>query len=292
MKISRVDTTACLVGEGPVWDTANNQLYYLDIIGKKVHRHDPASGITKSWTTPSTVSAMALREQGGLALALKDGVYAMDLETGNFACLAKVEGLHERALFNDGKVDHRGRFVIGAGDTSFTNTQPIGGLYSLSADHHLKQLDSGIHFSNSPCWSPDGKTFYFSDSFIETTFAYDYDLDTGAVSNKRRFVNTRELGLGGGPDGATVDSDGLIWMAIFEGGKVVALTPDGKVERIVPMPVSLAVSVMFGGPDLDLLYVTTINPAFFNRHPEAGAGYVYVIEGLGARGLPEPRYAG
>jgi sugar lactone lactonase YvrE len=110
------------------------------------------------------------------------------------------------------------------------------------------------------------------------------------VSNRRLFANTRELG--GIPDGATVDRDGLMWMAICEGAKVVAFRPDGKIERIIEMPVKLPASVMFGGPDLDLLYVTTIDPALLGRPAEPGAGELFVIEGLGTRGLPEPRYAG
>ena len=121
-------------------------------------------------------------------------------------------------------------------------------------------------------------------------YAYDYDIVTGEVGNKRPFVETRELG--GMPDGATVDRDGLVWAAIFRGGKIAAFRPDGRLERVVKMPVQLTSSVMFGGPDLDQLYVTTIEKGHFGEPSEEGAGDVYVIEGLGARGSPEPRYAG
>lgn len=289
MKIHRVETERCLVGEGAVWAADEQALYFLDITGRKVHRYDPTAGATRSWETPSHVGALALR-QGGAALAMKDTVYGLDIARGEFAPIARLEGAAARATFNDGKVDRRGRFAIGLCDTDMSDPQPIGGLYSLGADHRFRELDSGIHFSNSPCWSPDGATLYFSDSLKNAVYAYDYDLETGTAANKRLFADTTELG--GMPDGATTDRDGLVWMAIFRAGKVVAFRPDGRVEREVAMPVRLAVSVAFGGANLDQLYVTTIDPSFFGEPVEDGAGEVYVIEGLGARGVPEPRFAG
>jgi sugar lactone lactonase YvrE len=233
---------------------------------------------------------MALRQRGGAAVAMKDTVYALDFETGRCEPLAKLEGAPARATFNDGKVDRRGRFALGLCDTDMADPKPIGGLVSLDADHRFRELDRGVHFSNSPCWSPDGRTLYFSDSLPNAIYAYDYDLETGAASNRRLFADTTELG--GMPDGATTDSDGLVWVAIFRAGKVAAFRPDGKVERVVEMPVRLAVSVAFGGANLDQLYVTTIDPTFFGEAAEDGAGEVYVIEGLGARGVEEPRFAG
>jgi L-arabinonolactonase len=290
--ISRVDTATCLVGEGALWDAQNGLLYYLDITGRKVHRYDPERGTTRSWTMPGSVGSFALRVGGGAVVALKDSVHALDLETGALTHIATFQAMHERATINDGKVDRRGRFIMGGCDTSFTDTLPIGGLLSLGADHVIRKIDGDIAFSNGPCWSPNNSILYFSDSHVSTTYAYDYDLDTGLVANRRPFVNSRAMGLDGDPDGATVDSEGRVWMAIYEGGKIAAFRPDGTLERIVPMPVSLAVSVTFGGPDLDRLYVTTIDPAFFNKPAEEGAGAVFVIDGLGVRGLPEPRYAG
>jgi sugar lactone lactonase YvrE len=235
------------------------------------------------------VGAMALREAGGAVLAMGDTICTLDFDSGSVTPVAKA-GQPEQAIFNDGKVDKRGRFLIGSCCTDLINPQPIGGVLSLRSGHEMALLERNICFSNGPCFSPDGKTFYFSDSALYACFAYDYDNDTGTLCNKRVFANTHALG--GMPDGATVDSDGLVWMAIFRGGKVVAFRPDGRVERIVEMPVRLTISAMFGGARLDQLFVTTIDPTFFNEPAEPGAGHVYVIEGLGARGLPEPRYAG
>ena len=154
----------------------------------------------------------------------------------------------------------------------------------------VRKLDSGVTFSNSPCFSPDGRTLYFADSFLYSLYAYDYDPETGEVSNRRLFADTRPLG--GMPDGSTVDADGLVWMAVFETGKIAAFRPDGSVERLVDVPVKLVSSVAFGGPDLDRLYFTCLDPSFMQKPAEVGGGEVHVIDGLGARGLPEPRYAG
>ncbi|MBC7985997.1 MAG: SMP-30/gluconolactonase/LRE family protein [Sphingomonadaceae bacterium] len=290
MRIERIDAPRCLVGEGPLWDVAEQALYFIDIVGKKVHRHDPAEGSTRSWDVPEVIGSMALREQGGAIVALPDGVYSLDFASGEVAPLARPGELDSRIQFNDGKVDRRGRFIVGSTDSNLKDTQPIGSVYRLDPDHALSVLDTRIHISNGPCWSPDDRIFYFSDSLIHTIYAYDYDIESGEVANRRVFADTRELG--GIPDGATVDSDGLMWMAICEGAKVVAFRPDGKVERIIDMPVALTASVMFGGPDLDLLYVTSIDPALLGRESSDDDGQTFVIEGLGARGIAEPRYAG
>lgn len=290
MEISRVDTNRCLVGEGPLWDVAEQALYFVDIVGQKVHRYDYASGKTRSWAAPDKIGSMALREQGGAILALPDGVYTLDFDSGEIAPLATVSGLNPRIQFNDGKVDRRGRFIVGSTDSNIKDCTPIGSVYRLDTDHSLSEIDTDIHISNGPCWSPSNKTFYFSDSLPSTVYAYDYDIATGQAANRRVFANTQELG--GIPDGATVDSDGLLWMAICEGAKVVAFAPNGKVERIVDLPAKLTASVMFGGPNLDLLYVTTIDQALLGREEDPSGGHTYVIEGLGAKGIAEPRYAG
>lgn len=289
MKIERVPTVHCLVGEGPVWDVAEQALYFVDIVGRAVHRYDPASEQTRSWDVGQTIGSMALREKGGAIVALKDGVSSLDLSSGAVEALVAATHLNPRAQMNDGKVDRRGRFVVGSGDSDIQDCQPYGSLYRLDPDHRLDVLDTGIAISNGPCWSPDNRTFYFSDSLSHSIYAYDYEIETGAVANRRVFADARALG--GFPDGATVDSDGLIWMAICEGAKVVAFRPDGRVERVIDMPVQLPGSVMFGGPDLDQLYVTTIDPQLLGR-PSDGGGDMFVITGLCVRGIAEPRYAG
>jgi L-arabinonolactonase len=290
VKISRVEAPRCQVGEGALWDADAQALYFLDIVGRQVHRLDPAKGQTRSWATPAPVGAMALRSSGGVVLGLQRAVGVLDVATGAVDRIAALDTAPDRTTINDGKADRRGRFVFGLCDTNMQDPQPVGGLYGLDRDHRLTMLDGGVCFSNSPCFSPDGQTLYFADSFTKTVYAYDYELETGQVSGRRLFADTTDLG--GLPDGSTVDRDGLIWMAIFQAGRVAAFRPDGKVERVVDLPVRLISSVAFGGPDLDQLYATTIDPGFFGEPAEPGAGDLYVIEGLGTRGLPEPRFAG
>lgn len=294
MKITRLDAPRCGGGENPMWDMERQVLHYIDNSGMKVHTYDPASGHSRTLDMPAVITTLVLRQGGGAVVTLRTGIHFLDLDTG---ALEMVHPLPDPPphVYNDGKVDQRGRFVIGASTANFTDPGPEGGLFRLDPDLTLTRLDSGIHFSNSPCWSPDGKTFYFSDSWLDTTYAYDYDLETGVVDNRRPFVVTS--GLGGLPDGATVDADGRYWVAVFRGGKIAAYNPDGTLEQAIDMPVPLVSSVAFGGPELDRLYVTTIAHDVTQGEGsrdgnDDAAGCLFVIEGLGVRGLAEPLFAG
>lgn len=220
-------------------------------------------------------------------MALTNGVHTLDFVSGDCALLATSEDLNETVQLADGKVDRRGRFIVGSSDR--TMKEPRGKLYTLDLDATLREIDNDIFLSNGPCWSPDDRILYHSDSIRNTVFAYDYDIDTGTAKNRRVWASTAELG--GIPDGATIDTDGCMWMAICEGQKVVQFRPDGKLERVIDMPVKCPSSVIFGGPALDQLYVTSLSPAFLGREATPLDGCTFVIEGLGATGLPEPRYA-
>lgn len=288
MQITRVETPPVDGGESPLWDVAEQALYFIDNTGQKIHRLDPATGTTRSWEVPSVITALALREKGGAVVTLRTGVHSLDFETGALSPIAPLAD-PPPYVFNDGKVDRGGRFVIGASTANFHEPTPDGGLYSLGADGRIQKLDAGIHFSNGPCFSPDDRTLYFADSWLHRIYAYDYDVATGQVANKRVFAETKELG--GLPDGATVDADGLVWVAIYGGGKIAVFRADGRLERVVETPVRLTSSVMFGGAGLDRLYVTTIMHGVHGDPVEEGAGDLYVIDGLGARGTAEPRCA-
>lgn len=295
MKITRLDAPRCTGGENPLWDARRQVLHYIDNTGGKVHSFDPASNAARTLDMPGVITTLVLRAGGGAVVTLRSGIHFLDLDSG---ALELVHPLPDPPphVFNDGKVDRRGRFVIGASTANFAAPGPDGGLWRLDPDRSLTRLDGGIHFSNGPCWSPDGATLYFSDSWLNTVYAYDYDLETGTAANRRVFANT--AGLGGLPDGATVDADGLYWVAVFRAGLIAAYRPDGTLERTIAMPVKLVSSVAFGGPALDRLYVTTIAHDVTDAAQggdggaEADAGSLYVIEGLGARGLAEPDFAG
>jgi len=288
MKIERAPIPRLGMGEGALWDSDDQALYFLDILGRTVFRHDPASETTQSWAAAGQTGAMALRRGGGAVLGVHDALQAFHFASGATAKLTGTLFDNPDVTINDGAADLRGRFVFGGCSTGMDNPRPIGGLYSFGLDHRVVQLDDGTHQSNSHCFAPDGRTLYAADSFLRNLYAYDYDLDTGQVANKRVFANTGDLG--GVPDGSTVDADGLVWVTVFQAGKVVAYRPDGRIERTVDMPVQLVASAAWGGPDRDRLYVMTIDPCQFGWPEEEGSGHVYVVDGLGSKGFAEPRF--
>ena len=234
------------------------------------------------------VGSMALREQGGAIVALPDGIHALDLDSGTVAGLALFDPPDPSIQLADGKVDRAGRFVFGTSHRQAK--EPLGGLFSLDVDGRIARLDDGVILGNGPCFSPDDRTLYHADSMRRTIYAYDYDLVTGSASNRRIFFDSSAYGPI--PDGATVDASGDIWVAICEGGVVLRLSPEGEVREVIEMPTRLPASCMFFGPDLDRLFVPSIDPSFLGRESAEPDGWCYAIDGLGVRGLPEPRYRG
>lgn len=290
MEINAIVDCKTVLGEGPLWDVKEQKLYWIDSLGNRVFRSDANGRGVESWAVPANIGSMALREGGGAVLSLADGFYVFDFGSGEATLLQAVEHKGPSVRNNDGKVDHRGRFVSGSLDTQ--EAAPIGLLYSLGADHSVRVIDDDITVSNGPCWSPDGATFYFADSRARRIYAYDYDLDTGDVANKRVFCSFgEEDGL---PDGATVDTDGCVWSAGVYKSKIHRFDPAGKLMLTIDMPVVCVTSVMFGGENLDRLYATSMVRAPVPGVEETGplAGSLFVIDGVDATGLPEHRYAG
>lgn len=287
MIVSRIDAVRSTVGEAPVWDVEENALFLLDIGQSRILRYRPSDGNVVAWDTPAPATALALRDRGDALLAIKDTLYSYDFASGESEALATAGDQPAQATFNDGKVDRQGRFVVGSCTTDFANPTPIGGIYSYAKPGTLVKQAGDIALSNGTCFSPDGRTLYFADCARQTIYAYDYDVETGAVGERRVLATTGELG--GIPDGATVDSDGLVWSAINQAGKVAAFRPDGQLERTIELPTPFVASVMFGGAGLADLFVTTIDATYFGQQPQEASGYLYRIEGLGTRGLPERR---
>ncbi|MGO9606029.1 MAG: SMP-30/gluconolactonase/LRE family protein [Candidatus Binataceae bacterium] len=285
--IERIGGVKNKLGEGPVWDVAEKALYWIDGNAPAIYRLDPKTNDIRSWKTPKPIGSLALREKGGAVLALSDGFYLFDFESGE---AKQIGGPVARpgTTFNDGKTDARGRFIAGTLDAKFAG--PIGSIYSLDASLKYTTLEPAIGCTNGPCFSPDNRTFYCADSVSRTISAYDYDLAAGTVSSKRLFATIK--GLGGVPDGATVDAEGHLWSAIAGGGKIVCYNPDGSIARIVEVPVPIITSVMFGGDNLDVVYATSIGEKTLRMEPGADGGSLFAIKGLGVRGKPEPRFAG
>lgn len=292
------------LGEGPLWDVREQRLYWIDSLGRRIFRIDANGQDLREWEVPGDIGSMALREGGGAILSLHNGFHSFDFDTGRSTLIHNPHPGQDAVRLNDGKVDRRGRFV--AGSMHRQETDGLGALYRLDTDHRCHQLDGGIICSNAPAFSPDGRTLYFADSVRRELYAYDYDLDSGQASNKRLFVSTRQDP--GAPDGGTVDAEGFVWSAQILAGRIVRYTPAGKVDRVIEFPVATLTSVMFGGPDLETLYVTTMGEPsagvadFMRANPlpedkvfrmgERGVGGLWAVRGLGVKGIAEPRFAG
>jgi L-arabinonolactonase len=278
-----------VLGEGPLWDADSQRLYWIDSFGMRVYRSTARGTEVETWEVPSKIGSLAIRRDGeGAVVSLQNGFHLLDFRTRECTLVHDPEAHLPGTRLNDGKVDKRGRFLAGSMDMQ--EQEGSGSLYRLDPDFSVHRLESGIICSNGPCWSPDGATFYFSDSWSNEISAYDYDMETGTPSNKRRFASF--AGMGGAPDGATVDAEGYVWSAAVYGGELRRFAPDGSLERTIKMPVLKVTSVNFGGPDMDLLFVTSMAKPPLPRFPEDGplAGSLFVIKGLGIAGLPEPRF--
>ena len=290
MKIDIVVDVKTTLGEGPLWDVEQQRLYWIDSFDGRVFRATHDGCEIRSWDVPMKIGSMALRRDGyGAVVSLQRGFHLLDFKTGDVQLINDPEPDKPDNRINDGKVDKRGRFVAGSMDTM--ESGPNGALYRLDPDFTVHTLDSGIIVSNGPCWNPAGSIFYFTDTWTGEIWAYDYDLETGHVSNRRTFTKV-DTSNGGAPDGSTVDSEGCLWNALVYDSKIVRYLPDGSIDRIIEMPVKKVTSVMFGGPDLDILYVTSMAKPPLPRFPGDGVqrGSLFAITGLGITGVPEPRF--
>ncbi len=291
------------LGESPIWDVEQGVFYWLDSTGRRVGkptvwRYDPRTGKSENWSLDLDVGAMVLTKDGRRGLmAASDGFYFFDFKTGKAELIMEIEADQPRSRLNDGKCDRKGRFFAGGMDDK--EELKICGLWRLDPDLTATKVDDGIICSIGPCCSTDDKTFYFADTFQEEIWAYDFDLATGTVKNKRVFASTEDDE--GVADGSTVDAEGCLWNAQLISGDLVRYSPDGKVERKIGMPVRNITSVMFGGDKLDEIWVTSMarvkHPAVHDHFaveakPQFGAGNLFKITGLGIKGVPEPRFGG
>ena len=278
-----------ILGEGALWDVADQKLYWVDIKGRLVHRFDPVTGVDQQWAVAEDVGSLAVRTGSGLVLALRSGFHFFDPATGITSLVAAPESDRSENRFNDGKTDRQGRFW--AGSMHDPETRPTGALYRLDADLTCTRMTDGLICSNTLCWSPDGRTMYHADTPTRTVWAWDFDPDSGDIANRRVFVRVPEHE--GAPDGATVDAEGFVWIAHWDGWRVTRYDPAGRVARVVPLPVQRATCPAFGGAQLDVLYVTsaTVGLSEGERARQPWAGGVLALD-PGVHGLPEARFRG
>jgi len=280
------------LGEGAVWDARRHLLYWVDIEGHEVHAFDPATGRDRAFALGDSVGTVVPRARGGVALTLGRAFAALDLETRRVSVLAEPEEEKVRLgnRFNDGKCDPRGRFW--AGTMALSEAPAAGGLYRLDPDGNVRRMLEGVSISNGIVWSPGADLMYYIDTPTREVAVFDYDDATGAIANRR--VAVRIPKRHGWPDGMTMDAEGTLWIAEWDGGCVSRWDPArGKLLRRIALPVSRVTSCAFGGPGLDELYVTTawsrLEPA--RRRAQPLAGGLFRVD-AGVKGVAAFAFAG
>ncbi|NMM81466.1 gluconolactonase [Acidovorax sp. SRB_14] len=266
-----VGSEVCELGESPFWQAGEQRLYWVDIAGRAALRADPATGATERWPLPAEPGCMAPARTAGQAsgwvLALRDGIYRAPHWGGALHRIARLpyDPAHERA--NDGKCDPFGRFWVGTRDE-----RPGGGhaaMYCIDARHGPAQVQTlwgGASTLNGLGWSPDQRTLYSADTPTHRIEARDWDGERNALGPARtlhqfapKSVNWQPgtAGYGGRPDGAAVDVQGNYWCAMYEGARVLQLSPAGAVLQSIATPVACPTMVCLGGPEGRTMFVTT-----------------------------------
>ncbi len=292
MEAKSLVTSQNQIGEGPIWSVDEQALYWVDIYGKLIERLDPETGQHRTFRLPCLVGAAVLRQKGGFVLAADQGFAFWDGSSENVQWLSNPEQGKPLYRFNDGKVDPGGRFWAGTMyDGPQLNPRPAGSLYRLDPDGSISVKETGVLISNGLGWSPDHRTMYYTDSVRKTIYSYEYDPSTGEIANRKVFIHT--IDEPGDPDGLTVDSQGFIWSARWNGWKVTRYDPAGKPEREIKVPTACPSSVMFGGSDLKDLFITSawkeLTAEERNFQPLAGNLFKIRVE---VQGLPEFKFTG
>lgn len=277
-----IDNQPNVLGECPLWDHRTEWLYWVDIESKQIHARYIESGERVTWSMPSRPGSLALHSEGGLLVALSQVLVHFFPESGEMRPIegAQIEG---EVRFNDGKCDSKGRFWVGTMDLK--EKRPIGILYCLDNTGKLIQKDQQIVISNGLGWSPDQKTMYFTDSPKKILYRYDFDAETGAISNRRLFAQVPENA--GYPDGLCVDQAGYVWSAHFMGARVTRYAPDGTIDRVIQVPALCPTSCCIGGKDRSQLFVTTatrdLSPEVCIENPFNGGVFMLELDVKGER---------
>jgi sugar lactone lactonase YvrE/DNA-binding IclR family transcriptional regulator len=278
-----------LLGEGPLWSAREERLLWVDILAPAIHVSDPATGEDRVVATEEMVAALAPRASGGFVAAARSGLRGFDgTALGPVIAAPIAEGAALR--LNDGRCDAAGRFWVGS--LALDSTPDAGALHRLDPDGGAQQVLAGLHVPNGLGFSPDGRRLYLADSARRRVDVFDFDATRGTLADRRPFVALAEGE--GVPDGLAVDAQGGVWIALWDGWRVVRHAPDGTLERVVHLPVPRPTSCAFGGPGLGTLFVTSarvrLSAAQLAEAPLSGS--VFAVDPGGTRGLPEHAFRG
>jgi sugar lactone lactonase YvrE len=278
----------CVLGEGPLWDADTATVYWLDVALQRLHAFRPSTAELRTSRVPPVTSAAVKCVDGGLLIATRRGIGRFDPDTTRFDLIPETAPQWPRNRYNDGKCDRAGRF--------WTGTMRLEGspgrekLFRFDPARGLACMDDGFTVCNGLGWSPDDRRFYLADTFDRCVYVYDFDLNSGAIENRRVFARWPEAA--GAPDGLTVDADACVWVASARGWRLTRFDPDGKVERTLKTPVPRPTSCTFGGPNLDTLFVTSSRLGLSRREfVEAPQSGDLLIIDPGVVGLAEPAFA-
>ena len=289
MKIDVVCSPGNLLGESPVWCERTRRLYWVDGRAPALHAYDTATRASTSHRLPEIIGSICLCEDGSLLAAMTTAIFRLSSDGVVGARLAVPEPNHPDNRFNDGRCDRAGRFITGT--LNDKQRIPTGALWRLDPQGDFTQLLDDLIVPNSLAFSPDNRRMYLSDTYRHVIHTFDYDIDSGAISNRRLFADLN--GSTGRPDGSAIDADGCLWNAEYAGGRVVRYTPAGRVDRIINLPVSQPTCCAFGGEHFDELYITSacqrLTPEQLAEQPLAGS--LFVVR-PGVQGLPEGRFGG
>ena len=276
-----------VLGEGPVWVAAEQALYWVDIKGRLIFRLGE-SGEVQDWPTPFRIGSLAPRAGDGFIAGTEHGIAQVDLVAERFELLFDPEEDRPTNRFNDGKVDRAGRFFAGTMDDR--EEEASGAFYRIDKTLLCTRFDDGFRVTNGPAFSPDGRIMYANDSARQVTYAYTVGTD-GMPAGRRSFVQWDEND--GYPDGMTVDAEGCLWLAFWDGWCVRRVSPEGERLSEWRVPVARPTSVAFGGPALDRLFVTSasigLDAEALDKQPNAGGLFMFDV---GTTGIAEQPFAG
>jgi L-arabinonolactonase len=286
-----IDTVPCenLLGEGVQWNHQDGCFWWTDIHSAKLYRYHLATKKVSHWDLPEKLCCFAFaKNDARLLAAFASGVAWFELETGALEWIAKPEAHLNGNRSNDGRCDRQGRFWMGTILDQKNSPDQYASLYSLRVDGKITRHLTGLHISNALCWSPDSRKLYHADSPTHTLNVYDFDAEAGTLSNRQTFARTES---GVEPDGACVDAQGYVWNAQWGGSRVVRYAPDGTIDFVLPMPITQATCVAFGGETLNMLAVTSarigLSDEALRQQPQAGNLFIFQTD---IQGLEESRF--
>jgi len=291
-EVEQVPIARAVLGEGAIWNSAVQRLQWVDIEGQRVFTYDPVTGENRACDVGQKVGTVVPRARGGLMLAVHEGFAALDPSSGRVEPWPRPPD-HDPKLvrFNDGKCDPSGRFWAGT-MALVKGPKPLGLLYRLDADGAMQVMLREVGTSNGIVWSPDRRTLYFIDTPLLRVDAFDYDDVTGAIANRRPAISIPP-GIGR-PDGSTLDAEGMLWIAMYDGWSVTRWNlRTGELLQTIRLPVAHVTSCAFGGPELDTLYITSARQYLSEEQLAAQplAGCLFRTK-PGTRGVPAFAFQG